>query len=306
MAFLSSKKTFFDAARDGDIAELTYCLDTKKFSMGSKNIDGDTVLHLAVKYGQLEALKFLASRSPGFDQHDKVGRSPLMLAMEKDKPVFALALIALGAPPNTHDLNYVYPLHKAAGAGETDIVKALLAAGADVNVRTKDTEDTPLHFAITGGRRGIAELLVAARARIDIAGKDGKTAAQLAKDTGPKMYEIVDPGAKEREYNPLPTPTENWDLVTPMSVSKISVIPALNRRITEIFNFETQERTTISQNMKTNAETVTPPEAFSGLVDGVVDLAAKKLQLLGGRLPGSTPGAKRPRIDDSPIGKMNF
>lgn len=306
MPLFSTKQTFFDAAMTGDLAELAHCLENKKFNINMKNFEGNTVLHVAIKYGQLDAVKYLAGRMPDFERHDKDGRSALMLAMEKDKPAFALALIAAGAPPNTHDKEYVYPLHRASQAGEIDIVKALVEAGADVNVRTRDTEDTPLHMAIMGGRRGIAEYLVSKGARIDIAGKNGKTAAQLAKDTGPKMYDIVDPGAKEREYKPLPSPTENWDLVGTSSVAKISVIPSLNRRITEIFNFETQERVTVSQNLKTNAETSTAPEAFSTLVEGVVDTAAEKLQLLGGRVPGNAPGAKAPRINDSPVAKFGI
>src|SRR5262245_21477209 len=178
MPLFSTKQTFFDAAMTGDLAELAHCLENKKFNINMKNYEGNTVLHTAIKYGQLDAIKYLVSRQPDFERHDKDGRSPLMLAMEKDKPAFALALIAGGAPPNTHDRNYFYPLHKAAMAGEMDIVKALVEAGADVNVRTRDTEDTPLHMAISNGRRGIAEYLVSKGARIDIAGKNGKTAAQ--------------------------------------------------------------------------------------------------------------------------------
>lgn len=302
MALFSNKTTFFDAAMTGDTAELAYCIDQKKFSVNSKDIKGNTILHVAIHHGQLEAVRLILSRSPDLEQEDKEGLTPLMRAMEKDKIPIILAIIRAGANPNTHDRDYIYPLHKAAMAGEADVVKALVEAGADVNVRTREFEDTPLHFAITSGRRGVAEYLVANKARIDIAGKDGKTQQQLAKDIGPKMLDVVDPGHAAREYKPPPPPSETWDIVNPVSISKISTIPALHRKITEIFNFETQERVTISQNTKTNAETITPAEPFAELSEGVLEQAAEKLQLLGGRIPG----AKRPKIDDSPIGRMKF
>jgi hypothetical protein len=304
MALFSTKDTFFDAAMVGDISELRHCLDKKNFNINMRTAEGSTALHLAIEHGQLEAVRLLLAYKPDLEKHDGKGRTALMHAMDMDRPQITLAVIAAGADPNAHGRDYIYPLHRAAGAGEMDVVKALVAGGADLDARTREHEDTPLHYAITAGRRGIAEYLVQRGARIDIAGRDGKTAAKLAKETGPAMLKVVDPASAAIEYKPPESPSETWDIVTRTSVAKISTLPSLNRKITEIFNFETQERTTISQNIKTGQETVNPAEPFGALTDGIVDIAAEKLQLLGGRVPG--PAKTRPRIDDSPIGKLNL
>jgi hypothetical protein len=300
MAIFSSKKTFFEAAAIGDLDELGYCL--KKFGANTKDFAGDTVLHVAVEKGQVDAVRLIVQYKPDFEAQGKKGLTPLMLAMDKEKPALALTLIRAGANANTHDANYVYPLHKAAAAGEMDVVKALVAAGADVNVRTRDTEDTPLHLAITNGRRGVAEYLVQKGARIDIAGKDGKTAAQLAKEAGAKMQLIVDPQTAANENMRQP-PVEVWELATPTQVAKISTLPALQRKITEIFNFETRERSTVSRNLKTGAEAVGDSEPFASLSDDVVAIARAQLKTLGGRLPGAKQDAP---VGNSAVGRFKI
>ena len=65
-------------------------------------------------------------------------------------------------------------------------------------------------------------------------------------------------------------------------VAKVGTFPAMNRRLTEIFNFENKERVIISENLKTGAETLGQPEKFSALADEIVQRAAEQLQRLGG------------------------
>ncbi|MEZ0226061.1 MAG: ankyrin repeat domain-containing protein [Alphaproteobacteria bacterium] len=303
MAFFRSRETFFEAAMTGDVGELAYCLDNKKFSINVADSFGNTALHVAIQFRQGDAIKLLLRYGPDFDAQGKDGLTPLMLAMEKCKPSLIIPIIrAPGGNPNTHDNNYVYPLHKAAATGEMDIVKALVEHGADVNVRTRDTEDTPLHMAIANGRRAVAEYLVHKGARIDIAGKEGKTAQQLAKEAGPKMYAIIDPQSVANDRM-REAPMEVWELATPTQVAKISTLPALQRKITEIFNFETRERMTVTRNLKTGAESVGEAEAFASLAEEAVDLATQKLKTLGGRAPGSKP---EPKVGGSVVGKFKI
>ena len=49
-------------------------------------------------------------------------------------------------------------IYEAAEEGQIEEVKKLLAAGADVNAKTKFME-TPLHFAACYGEKEVAELL---------------------------------------------------------------------------------------------------------------------------------------------------
>lgn len=56
-----------------------------------------------------------------------------------------------------------HPLHYAAVSKQTEIVKLLLANGADVNARTA-AEFTPLHLAMSANCEPIVRVLIAAGA----------------------------------------------------------------------------------------------------------------------------------------------
>ena len=83
--------------------------------------------------------------------------TPLSLAIDKELPQIALLLIERGADPSdptnineTSDLNYTV-LMQAADHGMTNVVKALLAKGAEVNARSKYGR-SPLLSAAAGSR----------------------------------------------------------------------------------------------------------------------------------------------------------
>ena len=70
------------------------------------------------------------------------------------------------------------PLSAATWKGQTEIVKRLIAEGADVN--TKDEKGmTPLHDAVEEGYKEIVELLIANGANINSLNEDKKTPLDL-------------------------------------------------------------------------------------------------------------------------------
>ena len=58
-------------------------------------------------------------------------------------------------------------IHDAAHKGNIDAVKKHLAAGTDVDAKTR-FGDTPLHYATFGGHKEVAELLIAAGADVNV------------------------------------------------------------------------------------------------------------------------------------------
>jgi len=70
-------------------------------------------------------------------------------------------------------------LHRAASSGSVPAVKALLAAGADVNAVDSD-RTTPLHKAAASGRASVVAVLIDAGAKVNAIDREGDTALCVA------------------------------------------------------------------------------------------------------------------------------
>jgi ankyrin repeat protein len=130
-------------------------------------------------------IQLLLDAGADFDQHGSLGQTPLMVAAKNGLTDIALLLIRQGAQVNTiEDLrNWVAPqyitdckdlfldnlqfktaLIFAVEGGHTEIVAALLKAGADVTIADK-SERLPIDIAIQEGYTEIIQLLQAAGAQ---------------------------------------------------------------------------------------------------------------------------------------------
>ena len=92
------------------------------------------------------------------------------------------ALIASGADVNVKDKDGVTPLMRAASAGRADIVRLLLANGADVNATTSGV--TALMMASLGGYPDAIRPLLAAKADVRARDNQGRTALMAAASSG--------------------------------------------------------------------------------------------------------------------------
>jgi len=97
----------------------------------------------------------------------------------------ARALLAAGADPNLRSRNdfAVMPLHSAVAGGHRDVVAALLDAGADPNVHQRHGW-TPLQGAAEHGDTESVDRLLAAGADPAATNDDGVSAAALARSAG--------------------------------------------------------------------------------------------------------------------------
>jgi uncharacterized protein len=97
----------------------------------------------------------------------------------------ARALLAAGADPNVRSRNAfaVMPIHSAVAGGHADVAVALLENGADPNVRQRHGW-TPLLGAAQNGDAELVERLLAAGADPRATNDDGTSAAQLAREAG--------------------------------------------------------------------------------------------------------------------------
>jgi ankyrin repeat protein len=113
------------------------------------------------------------------------GFTPLGLAAFFAHPAAARLLLASGADPSQAARNgtRVAPLHSAVAGGSVEIVRELLAHGADVHAR-QEGGFTPLHGAAVDGGEEAIRLLLSQGADRSARDDAGKTPADLARESG--------------------------------------------------------------------------------------------------------------------------
>jgi ankyrin repeat protein len=192
--------------------------------------DGATALLWAAHWNHVETVDFLLGAGADANAQDDQGVTPLLLACENGSPAVVEKLLARGADPNLTQFNGVSPLMMAARGGKLAVVqpllargakvdatidatgqtalmwataerhwpimRALIAAGAEVNARSK-IGFTPLLFAARNGDIDAAKILLAAGARVNQPGADGTHALPLAIVSGRGDFAmfLIDQGA---------------------------------------------------------------------------------------------------------------
>jgi hypothetical protein len=138
-----------EIAGSGDVAAMKRMLDAG-LNPNARDASGYTALIYASRAGNVPMVRLLASRGADPNLSDAAVNSwtPLLHAIHKAQPRATAALLDAGANPNAADSDGTTPLMMAAGYGYTDIVKILLARGA--NPRMASNGITALDLARSG------------------------------------------------------------------------------------------------------------------------------------------------------------
>jgi FOG: Ankyrin repeat len=150
-----------------------------------KHLD-ELTIHEAAAAGLLEQVQALIENSPQLlDQVSGHGFTPLGLATHFGKEDIVRFLLAKGADPNIQSQNgyNVYPIHAAIGSGFDGIAKMLIEAGAEVNV-LQASRISPLHLASQSGNIDLIILLLENGANVEVKNDMGKTPSDLAAEKG--------------------------------------------------------------------------------------------------------------------------
>jgi ankyrin repeat protein len=136
--------------------------------------------------GKVDRIAEILSATPQrVSEHAPDGFTPVALAAFFGQPEAVRALIAAGADVNAAAKNplKVQALHAAVAGRKLDVVKAILSAGADPNAQ-QQAGFRPLHEAGANANRALAELLLAHGADPSLTSDDGKSAIDLAREKG--------------------------------------------------------------------------------------------------------------------------
>ena len=149
-------------------------------------------IHVAAFLGNIDDIKNFVETGTSIDISDDRGLTPLHYAVMEGQYDIVKFLIAKGADVNVKDIwPFGTPLHCAVENGHKEIVELLAAAGADVNAtKGRPAGDAPLHSAVKGGHSDIIVILASHGADLNVKDNSGQTPLDIAIDQ--KRKDIIE------------------------------------------------------------------------------------------------------------------
>ncbi|XP_068650583.1 protein VAPYRIN-like [Aristolochia californica] len=191
----------------------------------SVNSTGQTLLHIATARGRADLVQLLLEFEPNVEARNRAGRSPLEAAASAGEALIAELLLARRVSTERAPSSPWAALHFAAGGGHLEVMRLLLLKGANVNAQTNDgrtalhlaaeerrrdcarlllasgawtdvrdstSGNTPLHVAAAGGDEQMVKLLLQKGANKDVRSRIGKSAYDLAAESGhSRLYDVL-------------------------------------------------------------------------------------------------------------------
>lgn len=209
-------QTFLDAATAGDVSRVRAMLHEDPSLARAKDENGVSVIMKATYYGKKDVVAALLESGVELDIFEaaatgRTGRlrdliaddpslaniyspdgfTPLGFAVFFSQPEIVKALLDAGADVNlpSRETMKVTPLASAAAAKQTEIARVLIANGANVNARAAGGH-VPLHEASANGNVELVKLLIDSGAVVNAKTDDGKTPLDFAIEY--KRDDVVD------------------------------------------------------------------------------------------------------------------
>lgn len=195
-------------AAEGGHAELTQFLLGHGADANAAGGTGDTPAHLAAEKGHLRVVELLLRHGVSTDERNRDEKTALHKAAAADHVEVVKCLIEHGASVQGWGERVVPPLYWALlGNGGTDVIRALIKSGADINEANATTHwEAPLHVAVRRGDIELVRLLMQFGADINIQGPNNWTplhyAASADRDRIESFYAAL-PGSMQADCKVL-------------------------------------------------------------------------------------------------------
>ena len=174
-----SDSRLVDAAKKPDGAGIRALLH-EHVDVNASVADGDTALHWAAYWDDLETAGLLLRSGANVNAKNRYGVTPLSLACTNGSAQMIDLLLNAKADVNGALEGGETPLMTAARTGKADAIRALLANGAGVNRKDDERGQTPLMWAAAEGNKAAVELLIEFGSDIHAVSKGGFTALMFA------------------------------------------------------------------------------------------------------------------------------
>ena len=184
MGIITSTQRFFlvccngvGPTQDVQTVLLKY-INKKNFNLNSCTATGNTAVHVATAYNQVEVLNFFIDyinshqndpKNFSLDSRNNSGKTPLYFAANNGFTDIMSILIDNNVTVNTVDINGVSPIYAASNNGHTTVVKILIDNNAFINTRATAENTTPLLASCHNNHIEVAKHLIDSGADTSIA-----------------------------------------------------------------------------------------------------------------------------------------
>jgi ankyrin repeat protein len=161
----ASDLRLIEAIRSHDTAAVRALLNARA-AVNATQGDGATALHWAVHYDDAATVDLLIRAGARVNAANDVGVTPLYLACTNRNALMVEKLLSAEANPNSSLLNGETVLMNCSRTGDSASVKALIGAGAKVNAREPEHDQTALMWAAAEKHAEAVQVLLNAGADV--------------------------------------------------------------------------------------------------------------------------------------------
>lgn len=265
----SPDQKLLKAATDGRINDMQAALDDGA-DINARNKKGETALRLSVMNNNIAATLMLVRLNADPNVQNNEGLTPLSRAAGQGfNDILKLLLDIPGIAINLQDNDGNTPLRLASIRNQTESVRLLLEKGAHPNIQNHEG-NTPLNRAASEGYTEIVKLLLAHGARSDIPNNAGLDAMYYTRRAHKHAIGILLENARMEErpsratQRALPAPDAaetsatadvRWHVTDDLEIARVARKPAIEREVTEIFNFRALRVITTIKDTSLNTST---------------------------------------------------